>query len=231
MRFSVALLIALAAAAPAHAADILDARYDPGADELVVDIAYRGTNPDHEFSVAWGRCSDASPPRLVGRLIDQQGSDAAREDYRVSERLALEEIPCRPAIVTLRLGRVAHTDVYLPKRIELLGGTPGRPYEEIGHIEARGRPGEHRRYLYQELRNKARALGADAVMSVEERTREDRMPARDAGEAALLGNAYPGPVRRLEPGAFPPAGSDVQVSGPYYEVHGIAIRYLTKEDS
>jgi hypothetical protein len=194
VRFSLALFIALAAAAPAHAADILDARYDPAADELVVDIAYRGTNPDHEFAIAWGRCSDASPPRIVGRLIDQQGRDAARDDYRVSERLALEEIPCRPAIVTLRLGRVAHTNVYVPKRIELLGGTPGRPYEEIGHIEARGRPGEHRRYVYQELRNKARALGADAVMSVEERTGEAPLsatpiPARCAGSS-------PAPSRR-----------------------------------
>jgi hypothetical protein len=174
VRFCALLVTVLAALARAHASDILDARYDPGADELVVDIAYRGTNPDHEFSVAWGPCSDASPARTVGRLIDQQGSDLAREDYRVSERLALEEIPCRPAIVTLRLGRVAHIDVYVP------------------------------------IRNKPRALGADTVMSAAERTREDRLPARDAGEAQLLGNAYPGPVR---------------------EVHGIAIRYLTKEDS
>jgi hypothetical protein len=75
------------------------------------------------------------------------------------------------------------------------------------------------------------ALGADAVMSVEERTGEDRLPARDAGEAPLFGNAYPGPVRRLEPGAFPPAGFDVRVSGPYYEVEGVAIRYTSKQDS
>jgi hypothetical protein len=93
----------------------------------------RGTNPDHEFSIAWGRCSDASPARIVGRLIDQQGRDAAREDYRVSERLALEEIPCRPAIVTLRLGRVAHADVYVPKRIELLGDRPGRHSDSLLH--------------------------------------------------------------------------------------------------
>jgi hypothetical protein len=75
------------------------------------------------------------------------------------------------------------------------------------------------------------ALGADAVMSIEERTGEDRLPARDAGEAPLFGNAYPGPVRRLEPGAFPPAGFDVQVSGPYYEVEGVAIRYTSKQNS
>jgi hypothetical protein len=121
--YFVFLLLGIAAAAPVAPADILGAHYDPAADELVVDIAYRGTNADHEFSVRWGSCSEASPPRTVGRLIDRQGNDPARGDYRVRERLALTELPCRPAIVTLRLGRVAHTDVYVPKRIELLGGT------------------------------------------------------------------------------------------------------------
>jgi hypothetical protein len=38
-------------------------------------------------------------------------------------------------------------------------------------------------------------------------------------------------VRRLEPGAFPPAGVDVQVSGPYYVVEGVVIRYTSKDDS
>jgi hypothetical protein len=50
-------------------------------------------------------------------VIDAQGNDKAREEYRVSERISLEDLPCRPAIVTLRLGRVAHTDVYVPKRL------------------------------------------------------------------------------------------------------------------
>ena len=40
--------------------------------------------------------------------------NAAREDYRASARISLDEIPCRPAIVTLRLGRTAHTDVFVP---------------------------------------------------------------------------------------------------------------------
>lgn len=211
--------------APAFAADILEASYNAARDEIEVEIAYRGTNPDHEFTVQWGECSRESPPRTVGRLIDRQGRDAAREDYRASARISLEEIPCRPAIVTLRLGRTAHTNVFVPRHIQLLGGRPDRPYDEIGRIEARGSPGEQRSFVYQELRNKARALGADAVIEFEERTRMDRLPATDAGEAPRLGNAYPGVLRKTEPGAFPPAGFDVQAGGRYYEAEGIAIRY------
>jgi hypothetical protein len=109
----------MAAAAPARAADIGDARYDAATDELVVEIIYRGTNPGHDFSVEWGKCSTGEPQRTVGRVIDAQGDDKACEEYRVSERISLEDLPCRPAIVTLRLGRVAHTDVYVPKLIEL----------------------------------------------------------------------------------------------------------------
>jgi hypothetical protein len=136
MRLAGALLISLGVMSATQAADILEAHYDTAADELVVDIAYRGTNPDHEFAVEWGRCSTESPPRTVGRLVDRQGSDMAREDYRVEERLALDDIPCRPAIVTLRLGRAAHTDVYVPRQIDLLEGRPDRPYQEIGRIAA-----------------------------------------------------------------------------------------------
>lgn len=97
------------------AADIRGAAYDPLNDELVVEIVYRGTNPDHDFRVEWGRCNGAGPAqRAVGRLIDEQGRDFAREEYRVQERLSLEALPCRPAMVTLRLGRIAHTNVFVP---------------------------------------------------------------------------------------------------------------------
>lgn len=113
--------------APALAADILEARYNAARDEIEVEIAYRGTNPDHDFIVQWDKCSSQSPPRTVGRLIDRQGRDAAREDYRASARISLAEIPCRPAIVTLRLGRTAHTNVFVPPNMELLGGRPQRP--------------------------------------------------------------------------------------------------------
>jgi hypothetical protein len=224
MRKLAALPLFALAALPAHAAGILEARYDAARDQIVARIAYRGTHPDHEFAVQWGECSESSPRRVVGRLIDRQGRDHAREDYRTTERIVLNTIPCRPAIVTLRLGRTAHTDVFVPRHIELIEGAPGRPYDEIGRIEARGRPGEHRSYVYQELRNKARALGADAVIRIEERSAIERLPPPRAGEAPLMSNAYPGPLQRFERGALPSAGFDVRVGGRYYEVSGVAVR-------
>jgi len=105
-----------ALAGTAAGADILDAHYDAARDQIVAEIAYRGTNADHEFVVEWGRCSAESPPRLAGRLIDRQGKDAAREDYRVSEEIPLRDMPCRPALVTLRLGRSAHADLFVEEK-------------------------------------------------------------------------------------------------------------------
>lgn len=114
MRSIASLLILVAG--HAYGADILDARYDAARDQIVAEIAYRGTNPDHDFTIQWGSCGGGDPARLAGRLIDAQGSDLAREDYRITERIALEDMPCRPAIVTLRLGRTAHADVFVPRR-------------------------------------------------------------------------------------------------------------------
>jgi hypothetical protein len=97
--------------------------------------------------------------------------------------------------------------VFVPRHIELLGGKPDRPYDAIGRIEARGRPGDRRSYARQELRNKARALGADAVIFVEE---------------------HPGVLRKTQPGAFPHYGFDVQTGGVRYELRGLAVRYTDR---
>jgi hypothetical protein len=221
-------LLAAALALPLHAADILEADYNAARDQIEVDIAYRGTHPDHEFTVQWGECSGESPPRLVGRLVDRHGGDAAREDYRTTERVPLGAMPCRPAIVTLRLGRVAHAEVFVPRHIELMRGAPQRPYEEIGAIEARGRPGEQLGFVRQELRNKARALGADAVIRVDEQSAFHGVPGREE-QPDLLGNAYPGPVYRVDPGSVPAHGFEMQTGGRYYELRGVAVRFTETE--
>jgi hypothetical protein len=224
------VVIAAAAALPVQAANILEADYNAARDELEVTIAYRGTHPDHEFVVQWGECSSESPPRVAGRLIDRQGGDAAREDYRTTERIGLDALPCRPAIVTLRLGRVAHADVFVPKHIELLRGAPARPYEEIGAIEARGRPGEQLGFVRQELRNKARALGADAVIRLDEHNGLHASRGREE-QPDLIGNPYPGPVYRVDPGSVPAPQLEMQTGGRYYELRGIAVRYADERGS
>jgi hypothetical protein len=105
------MALLLFATLPAAAADIVGARYDDKADEIVVDIAYRGTRPGHRFAVEWGACTDGG---VAARLVDRQGSDLAKEEFHVRERIGLGGLPCRPAEVTLRLGKVSHARVQVP---------------------------------------------------------------------------------------------------------------------
>jgi hypothetical protein len=111
--------VALALIGEAHAAAILHARYDPKRDAIVVDIAYRGASAKHKFSVQWSECdrSAGDVPQVSARLIDEQGSEPARKDYRVKRRFSVAWLECRPAMVTLRLGRsFATADVPLRER-------------------------------------------------------------------------------------------------------------------
>jgi hypothetical protein len=100
----------------AGAGTLLDARYEVGDNVLVLEIAYQGTNPDHQFVLEWGACQRDPDGTLgaVARLIDSDGHDIAREDYRVSRRFDLSGLNCRPADVTVRLGPVSNRTVYVP---------------------------------------------------------------------------------------------------------------------
>ncbi len=87
-----------------HADNFQKVYYDPATDELVIVVLYRGTNPDHQFSLKWGPCIDRGGNRreIVAELLDQQYQDAARKDYRKTVRMSLAGMDCRPAAVTLR---------------------------------------------------------------------------------------------------------------------------------
>ena len=78
--------------------------YDPKADELILTMIYRGTNPDHDFSVQWGECKalPAGGNEVSGEVIDSQARDAARQDFRKTVHLSLAGLTCRPAKITLR---------------------------------------------------------------------------------------------------------------------------------
>ncbi len=78
--------------------------YDPATDELVIVVGYRGTNPDHQFSLKWGPCIDHGDNgrEIMAELLDQQFQDAAQKDYRKTLRMSLASLDCRPAQVTLR---------------------------------------------------------------------------------------------------------------------------------
>src|SRR5579863_2762884 len=86
-----------------HADNFQKVYYDPVTDELVIVVLYRGTNPDHQFTLKWGPCIDRGGNRreIVAELLDHQFQDAERSDYKKTLRMSLAGMDCRPATVTL----------------------------------------------------------------------------------------------------------------------------------
>ena len=78
--------------------------YDPSTNQLVVTMIYRGTNPNHTFSLKWGRCKTGpdGSPQIFANVIDSQWDDAAQDDYQTTTRFNLGKLKCRPVNVTLR---------------------------------------------------------------------------------------------------------------------------------
>jgi hypothetical protein len=89
----------------AHADSFSKVYYDAQTDQLVVVMRYRGTNPDHTFSLKWGKCAEShhgEPPAVSVEVLDDQWLDQAQRDFKKMTRFGLAELPCRPARVTLR---------------------------------------------------------------------------------------------------------------------------------
>jgi hypothetical protein len=79
--------------------------YDSRKDELVITMRYRGTNPDHTFSLRWGPCEESAdgPLReIVVEVLDSQRQDEERTDFKKTTRFGLTDLSCRPAALTLR---------------------------------------------------------------------------------------------------------------------------------
>jgi hypothetical protein len=93
--------------------------YDPATQELVVTMIYRGTHPDHSFSLKWGECHDSqsgSLPEVTAEVLDAQWEDPARDDFRKTIRFSLADLPCRrPASVTLRTAPRFFYTLKIPK--------------------------------------------------------------------------------------------------------------------
>lgn len=110
-----------------HAAAILHAQYDPQHDAIVAEIAYRGISAKHEFSVQWSDCDRTSSDvaEVAARLIDRQGAEPADRDYRVTQRFDISPLDsCRPAQITLRLGRGSLATVDVPPAREIAVHAP-----------------------------------------------------------------------------------------------------------
>lgn len=102
---SVGLLLAIIASVPAQADNFSRVYYDAGTDRLVVTMRYRGTNPNHAFSLRWGQCKASQGgdlPEVAVEVLDSQAQDAESKGFKTTTRFDLANLPCRPAKVTLR---------------------------------------------------------------------------------------------------------------------------------
>jgi hypothetical protein len=98
-------LVAGSLAQEIRADNFANVYYDPRKDQLVVTMFYRGTNPDHAFSLQWGSCKDGpdgSRREIEANVLDSQWQDAAEHDFRKTTRFSLAGLTCRPATLTLR---------------------------------------------------------------------------------------------------------------------------------
>jgi hypothetical protein len=116
--------LSLAAAAtllsPSGRADnFVRVRYDQPTDRLVVTMVYRGTNPNHNFSLKWGPCQanqSGDLPGATAEILDNQYDDAAEQEFTKTVRLSLAGMPCsRPASVTLRTAPRFFYTLTIPK--------------------------------------------------------------------------------------------------------------------
>jgi hypothetical protein len=89
-----------------HADTFGRVRYDRKSDQLVVTMIYRGTNPNHKFSLNWGDCEpdqSGGLPGVTAEVLDDQYKDPERQDFKKTVYFSLAGMPCpRPTSVTLR---------------------------------------------------------------------------------------------------------------------------------
>jgi hypothetical protein len=98
--------------------------YDPVHDQLVVTMIYRGTNPNHGFSLHWGACR-ALNDRSVGHqiaadVLDDQWDDDAQTSFSKTVRFSLADLACRPAEVTLRSPPRFFYTMIVPERHDVM---------------------------------------------------------------------------------------------------------------
>lgn len=96
-------VVALFFATYAMSMNIVDASFDDNTDELVFTVLYRGTHPNHVFSIRWEECRRMSDGHLeiLGIVQDSDPKDPAQKDFEKIERISMTDFSCRPAVVTI----------------------------------------------------------------------------------------------------------------------------------
>jgi len=98
-------LALLPLATAVRADNFAGAYYDARRDQIVVTMTYRGSNPDHTFSLKWGQCkesADGGAREIVAEVLDSQWQDAATQNFKKTTHFSLADMQCRPAKLTLR---------------------------------------------------------------------------------------------------------------------------------
>lgn len=85
--------------------NLIDAIYDAATDEIVFTIAYRGSHPDHTFTISWEMCRTMGDGHreILGIVHDSDPKDPAKIEFKKTERISLKDFPCRPATVAIGL--------------------------------------------------------------------------------------------------------------------------------
>src|SRR5258708_12795683 len=71
-------------------------RYDRRTDRLIVTMVYRGTNPNHNFSLKWGECQTGQAgglPGVTAQALDDQFNDPQEQDFPKPAPFTLQPIP------------------------------------------------------------------------------------------------------------------------------------------
>jgi hypothetical protein len=110
------MAVALAPARWAQADTFSRVYYDAATDQLLVTMRYRGTNPNHVFTLQWGQCQrqGSDMPEVAVEVLDSQALDSESNNYRVTTRFDLTSLPCRPAKVTLRTAPRFYVSLVIP---------------------------------------------------------------------------------------------------------------------
>ncbi len=115
--FGCVLIAAALSFGTAFADNFAGARYDTRTDELVVRMRYRGTNPDHNFTVQWGQCRQTDQGATIdGDVLDDQARDVERQNFSKTVRFDVSGLACRPVRVTLHTAPRYYFQISVPAR-------------------------------------------------------------------------------------------------------------------
>jgi hypothetical protein len=112
------LPVTAAAFAPltARADNFGGVRFDKLRDQLFITMLYRGTNPNHTFSVKWGECQTEPSANVTAEVLDDQFDDPEEQDFTKTFAVSLRDLPCpRPATLTLRTAPRFFYTLTIPK--------------------------------------------------------------------------------------------------------------------